>query len=148
MHKSAGPTADILSFPTKKTTNARGGDTNTLPDNLRTSESLIAFKRTIHNIMHQSIPAVPRFPGYCGAFACLVSPGGGAFANFMLPGHLPTLGPTPSSQHVRGFLSEYNCWAQLELTDALLCRVFFKDETNNMRIRSNFILSYFINFRV
>ena len=63
MHKSAGPTADILSFPTKKMTNARGGETNTLPDNIRTFESLIAFKRTIHNIMHQSIPAVPRSPG-------------------------------------------------------------------------------------
>ena len=25
-------------------------------------------------------------PGYCGAFARLVSPGGGAFANFVLPG--------------------------------------------------------------
>jgi len=25
-------------------------------------------------------------PGYCGAFARLVSPGGGAFANFALPG--------------------------------------------------------------
>ena len=24
--------------------------------------------------------------GYCGAFARLVSPGGGAFANFVLPG--------------------------------------------------------------
>ena len=86
MHKSAGPTADIISFPTKKMTNARGGDTNTLPDNIRTSESLIAFKRTIHNIMHQSIPAVPRSPGYCEAFACLVRPGGGAFAHFVLPG--------------------------------------------------------------
>ena len=29
-------------------------------------------------------PAPP--PGYCGAFARLVSPGGGAFANFALPG--------------------------------------------------------------
>ena len=29
-------------------------------------------------------PLLP--PGYCGAFACLVSPGGGAFANFALPG--------------------------------------------------------------
>ena len=28
----------------------------------------------------------PPPPGYCGAFACLVSPGGGAFANFSLPG--------------------------------------------------------------
>ena len=39
--------------------------------------------------MHQSIPAAssaPSSPGYCRAFARLVSPGGGAFANFALPG--------------------------------------------------------------
>ena len=40
--------------------------------------------------MHQSIPPAPIRspppPGYCGAFACLVSPGGGVFANFSLPG--------------------------------------------------------------
>ena len=37
--------------------------------------------------MHQSIPAAPNSPpGYCGAFARLVSPGGGTFANFVLPG--------------------------------------------------------------
>ena len=44
--------------------------------------------------MHQSIPATPSpsppppHPprGYCGAFARLVSPGGGAFANCALPG--------------------------------------------------------------
>ena len=39
--------------------------------------------------MHQSIPPAPSPPpppGYCGAFARLVSPGGGAFANFSLPG--------------------------------------------------------------
>ena len=37
--------------------------------------------------MHQSIPPAPSSPpGYCGAFARLVSPGGGAFANFALPG--------------------------------------------------------------
>ena len=37
--------------------------------------------------MHQSIPAAPSPPppGYCGAFARLVSPGGGAFANFAVP---------------------------------------------------------------
>ena len=40
--------------------------------------------------MHQSTPAdpsppPPSLPGYCGAFARLVSPGGGAFANFALP---------------------------------------------------------------
>ena len=39
-------------------------------------------------IMHQSIPAAPSppLPGYCVAFARLVSPGGGAFANFALSG--------------------------------------------------------------
>ena len=37
--------------------------------------------------MHQSIPAsFSTPPGYCGAFARLVSPMGGAFANFVLPG--------------------------------------------------------------
>ena len=37
--------------------------------------------------MHHSIPPAPSPPpGYCGAFARLVSPGGGAFANFALPG--------------------------------------------------------------
>ena len=41
--------------------------------------------------MHQSIPASPSPPpggggGYCRALARLVSAGGGAFANFVLPG--------------------------------------------------------------
>ena len=38
--------------------------------------------------MHQSIPAapIPLPPGNCGAFACLVSPGGGALANLARPG--------------------------------------------------------------
>ena len=41
--------------------------------------------------MHQSIPVVPILPsppppGYCRAFACLVSAGAGALANFVLPG--------------------------------------------------------------
>ena len=54
-------------------------------------------------------PAPPP-PGYCGAFVCLVSPGGGAFANLHCPGvgHLPTSGQFPSFWHARGFLSEYN----------------------------------------
>ena len=38
--------------------------------------------------MYQSIPAAPSSPpptpGYCGAFAYLVSPGGGTFENFAL----------------------------------------------------------------
>ena len=47
-----------------------------------------------NHVMHPSIPAelspaqpppLPP-PGYCGAFACFVSPRGGAFANFALPG--------------------------------------------------------------
>ena len=38
-------------------------------------------------VMHQSIPAVPIPPsGNCGAFACLVSPGGRALANLAWPG--------------------------------------------------------------
>ena len=64
-------------------------------------------------LMHQSIPAAPIHPSpldYCGAFAPLVSPGGGAFANFVLlgAGHLPTPGPLASFSHARSFLSEYN----------------------------------------
>ena len=54
--------------------------------------------------------AQPPPPGYCGAFARLFSPGGGAFANFALPGagHLPAPRLFPSFWHARGFLSEYN----------------------------------------
>ena len=54
--------------------------------------------------------ARPPPPGYCGAFARLVSPGGGAFANFALPGGraLPTPGRLASFWHARSFLSEYN----------------------------------------
>ena len=47
------------------------------------------LKTLQEGIMHQSIPPAPSPPpppGYCGAFARLVSPGGGAFANFALPG--------------------------------------------------------------
>ena len=42
-----------------------------------------------HFVMHQSIPAVPCPPpplGNCGAFARLVSPGGGTLANSERPG--------------------------------------------------------------
>ena len=39
----------------------------------------------------QVLPAPPPPPGYCGAFARLVSPRGGAFANFVLPGAIPEL---------------------------------------------------------
>ena len=46
-------------------------------------------------------------PGYCGAFARLVSPGGGAFANFALPGDRAFANPR-AIRHARGFLSEYN----------------------------------------
>ena len=57
--------------------------------------------------MHQSIPPAPSTPlappppGYCRAFAHLVSLGGGVFANFALPGARAFAKP-------RGFLSEYN----------------------------------------
>ena len=51
-------------------------------------------------------PPPPPPPGYCGAFACLVSPGDGAFANFALPGGRAFPNPLGHS------------WAQVELTDA------------------------------
>ena len=39
------------------------------------------------SLIHQSIPPAPSpSPGYCGAFARLVSTGCGAFANFSRPG--------------------------------------------------------------
>ena len=49
-------------------------------------------------------------PGYCGAFARLVSPGGGAFAKFVLPRGRAFANPgaIPELWHARGFLSEYN----------------------------------------
>ena len=79
-------------------------------------------------------PPPPPHPGYCGAFACLVSPGGGAFANFVLPGGRAFANPRaipelltrtrfatqgkkmlmPGDQPRRG----EGGWAQLELTDA------------------------------
>ena len=54
--------------------------------------------------------AQPPSTGYCGAFACLVSPGDGALAQFVLPGagRFPTPGPFPSFWRARGFLSEYD----------------------------------------
>ena len=49
-------------------------------------------------------------PGYHETFAHLVSPGGGAIANFAPPGGraFANPGPFPSFWHTRGFLSEYN----------------------------------------
>ena len=51
-------------------------------------------------LMHQSIPAAPSpRPGYCGAFACLFSPGDGMhlqILHFPVARHLPTPGLFPS----------------------------------------------------
>ena len=58
--------------------------------------------------MHQSIPTAPRPPlSYCRAF---VSPRGGAFANFVLPGGRAFANPgaIPKLLTRMGFLSEYN----------------------------------------
>ena len=49
---------------------------------------LISISTVILKLVHQTIPAAPSPPpppGYCRAFARLVSPGGGAFANLALP---------------------------------------------------------------
>ena len=60
--------------------------------------------------MHQSIPAAPSPPCYCGAFSRLVGPGGGAFANFALRGGraFANPGPLASFSHALSFLSEYD----------------------------------------
>ena len=64
------------------------------------------------SLIHQSIPPAPSpSPGYCGAFARLVSTGGGAFANFSRPGGRAFANPGGQSRafkHARGFLSECN----------------------------------------
>ena len=51
------------------------------------TDQLYLQESTWFLFMHQSIPPAPSSPpGNCGAFARLVSPGGGAFENFALPG--------------------------------------------------------------
>ena len=55
----------------------------------QTFQSQVKSHTSHGSFMHRSIPAAPSpspHPGYCGAFARLVSPGDGAFANFALPG--------------------------------------------------------------
>ena len=72
-------------------------------------------------LMHQSIPAAPSGPppppppppptlGLLQSIWPPFCPGGGAFANFALPGgrHLPTPGLFPNFWHARSLLSEYN----------------------------------------
>ena len=78
------------------------------------------------DFMHQSIPPAPSTPGL---FARLLSPGGGAFANFALPGGrvFATPGPLVSFSHSRSFLSEYNYTEALtekkkNKTDWLTCQ--------------------------
>ena len=78
------------------------------------SEALI--RQTMLGMMHQSILAAPsrRPPSpllvYCRAFSALSVPGVGHLQILRCPeaSHLPTVGPTPSFWHARGFLSEYN----------------------------------------
>ena len=53
----------------------------------------------------------PAPPGYCGAFARLVSPEGGASANFAFPGGRALANPGAIPElltRTRFFLSEYN----------------------------------------
>ena len=59
---------------------------------LRACHALVGVMDCVTNtkdvcVMHQSIPAapIPPPPGNCGAFACLVSPGGGALAKLARP---------------------------------------------------------------
>ena len=57
--------------------------------------------RAVCSVMHQSIPAAPiPPPGNCGAFACLVSPGGGALAKLARPGGRAFAYPRAFDTHV------------------------------------------------
>ena len=59
--------------------------------------------------MHQSIPAAPiPPPGNCRAFACLVSPGGGALENLARPGGRAFA--YPRAFDTRGFRLEIQTW--------------------------------------
>ena len=64
--------------------------------------------------MHQSIPPAPSPPppGYCGAFARLVSPGGGVFANFALPWGRAFANPRTISEYnyTEGFTAKKADW--------------------------------------
>ena len=61
---------------------------------------------SVCELMYQSIPAAPPppTPSYCGAFAHLISPKGGALAILHSPGvwHLPIPGPPLTFWHARG----------------------------------------------
>ena len=75
-------------------------------------------------VMHQSIPAAPALPlDNCGAFARLVSPGGGALANSEHPGCLEN----PNSEYSR-IANSTNCGEQL--TIKLRARVFYEQIVN------------------
>ena len=83
---------------------------NMLPLALRSQHDLNKFGFDLkRNFMHQSILPAPS-PHPPLPFARLVSPGGGAFANFALPRgrEFANPGPFPSFWHAHGFLSEYN----------------------------------------
>ena len=55
--------------------------------------------------MHQSIPNAPCTPpGNCGAFARLVSPGGGVFANLARPGGRAFANPGTTQKNLSMFL--------------------------------------------
>ena len=50
------------------------------------ASSYLALKLGYYASVNSTCAQPPSPPGYCGAFARLVSPEGGAFANFALPG--------------------------------------------------------------
>ena len=54
--------------------------------NCSSCDNLLALIRFLVSYASVNSTCAQAPPGYCGAFARLVSPGGGAFANFALPG--------------------------------------------------------------
>ena len=88
-------------------------------------------------LMHQSIPPAPSPfppPGQLGAFARLVSPGGGSFANVHCPGagHLPTLGQ--SRAFVTHAVSYQNITTKKVLVEEKQIGSFVKDRNKLQRV--------------
>ena len=61
-------------------------------------QSFYGNNASVNSSCAQSPPTPPP-PGYCAAFACLVSPGGGALASFSMPGGRAFASPG-SCQHI------------------------------------------------
>ena len=99
-------------------------------------------------LMHQSIPAAPSPPGYCGAFARLVSPRDGAFANFTLPGRRAFANPELLKKHAVSYQNITTQRILLEKqADWLICQGWEKIEEVCKGMFSILCMHFFIAYQ-